>query len=309
MDEDRAEELAKDAIVCVGRWPTTTGADSLDVALKFVELWPKMLYGLSFRATEASPANFVSSLQRLNAELCQHRFLLRSDDERLTRAAKEAGNRVNIDRREYRSATAAAYEIANRLLNAICEVMNTRSIPEGFNPEMVATPNNWPACRVAARQFFCGELSDKLTFLNLADAIAKERLAVLAATPEIHAKPELRVAAEISSAEQSEFRQNSSQHLDGTDQSARHAIDFASVYWFGVCYVFTPNQAACVRVLWEAWENRTPSVGRLTIIDQVGVDRSDERLDLVFRNHPAWNTMIISPSKGRYSLNVPIAND
>ncbi len=88
---------------------------------------------------------------------------------------------------------------------------------------------------------------------------------------------------------------------------ARHSIDFASVNWFGTPYTFTTNQAACVRVLWEAWKNKTPVLGGLTIIDAAGVDRSDERFDLVFRDNPAWGTMIVSPSKGRYCLKAPDA--
>lgn len=88
---------------------------------------------------------------------------------------------------------------------------------------------------------------------------------------------------------------------------ARHSADFASVNWYGTPYTFTTNQAACVRVLWDAWKNKTPVLGGLTIIDAAGVDRSDERLDLVFRDNPAWGTMIFSPSKGRYCLKAPDA--
>ena len=88
---------------------------------------------------------------------------------------------------------------------------------------------------------------------------------------------------------------------------ARHSADFASVNWYGTPYTFTTNQAACVRVLWDAWKNKTPVLGGLTIIDAAGVDRSDERLDLVFRDNLAWGRMIFSPSKGRYCLKAPDA--
>jgi hypothetical protein len=88
---------------------------------------------------------------------------------------------------------------------------------------------------------------------------------------------------------------------------ARHSLDFASVNWYGTPHTFTANQAACVRVLWEAWKNQTPVLGGLTIIEAAGVDREDERLDLVFRDHLAWGTMIVSPLKGRYCLKAPDA--
>ena len=91
------------------------------------------------------------------------------------------------------------------------------------------------------------------------------------------------------------------------ENDARHSLDFASVDWYGTPFTFTTNQAACVRVLWEAWKNKTPVIGGLTIIDAAGVDRSDERLDLVFRDNLAWGTMIVSPSKGRYCLKAPDA--
>ena len=95
--------------------------------------------------------------------------------------------------------------------------------------------------------------------------------------------------------------------VDDETNDARHSTDFASVNWFGTPYTFTTNQAAGVRVLWEAWKNKTPVLGGLTIIEAAGVDRSDERFDLVFRDNPAWGTMIASPSKGRYCLKAPDA--
>lgn len=85
---------------------------------------------------------------------------------------------------------------------------------------------------------------------------------------------------------------------------ARHSVDFASVNWFGTLHAFSTNQAACVRVLWEAWENRTPILAESTIQDAAGVE---SELRHVFRNNPAWNTMIVSPSKGRYRLADPIS--
>ncbi|WLD12823.1 hypothetical protein [Planctellipticum variicoloris] len=80
-----------------------------------------------------------------------------------------------------------------------------------------------------------------------------------------------------------------------------HSPDFASVNWFGTPYKFTPTQSACVRVLWEAWENRTPDVGQDTILVEAG--SNNNRLYAVFRGNRAWGVMIITSSKGRYRLN------
>lgn len=85
------------------------------------------------------------------------------------------------------------------------------------------------------------------------------------------------------------------------DESPTHSPDFRSVNWFGTPHEFTAQQAACVKVLWEAWENRTPTVGDSTILE--AADSDAERLGLVFRDHPAWETMIVAGStKGTHRL-------
>jgi nitroimidazol reductase NimA-like FMN-containing flavoprotein (pyridoxamine 5'-phosphate oxidase superfamily) len=83
-----------------------------------------------------------------------------------------------------------------------------------------------------------------------------------------------------------------------------HSLDYHSVVWFGRQYEFTANQAACVAVLWQAWENRTPVVGAQTILVEAGLETA--RLDIVFRKHPAWNTMIVrGDRRGNYRLAEP----
>lgn len=86
---------------------------------------------------------------------------------------------------------------------------------------------------------------------------------------------------------------------------AVHSSDFHSVNWFGTKYCFTSTQAACVKVLWENWEQETPNVGEATILDRAG--SSGSRLRDVFQKgkHPAWKRMIVSPKKGTYCLTPP----
>lgn len=86
---------------------------------------------------------------------------------------------------------------------------------------------------------------------------------------------------------------------------ARHSPDFRCVNWFGTNYTFTPLQAAIVKQLWEAWESGVPDVGGATLIENAGDDVEVNRVDQVFRNKPAWGTMIISTSKGTYRLCAP----
>jgi PAS domain S-box-containing protein len=78
----------------------------------------------------------------------------------------------------------------------------------------------------------------------------------------------------------------------GNEPSARHSEDYRSVCWFGEEYVFSPNQAACVRVLWEAWNNQTPYLADGTVLVKAGVG-DKQRLRDVFKKHSAWGTMIV----------------
>ena len=85
-----------------------------------------------------------------------------------------------------------------------------------------------------------------------------------------------------------------------------HSADYRSVNWFGKEYSFTPIQAACIKLLWENWEQGTPDVGGQTLLESA--DASQSRFDLVFRDHPAWRNMIVAGrTKGTYRLQDPQA--
>lgn len=89
-------------------------------------------------------------------------------------------------------------------------------------------------------------------------------------------------------------------------KSATHSPDFRSVHWFGQDYQFTAFQAAVVAQLWEAWEHGAPDVGGQFLLENAGDDVETKRLDQVFRDHPAWKTMIVSTTRGAYRLEEPI---
>lgn len=92
----------------------------------------------------------------------------------------------------------------------------------------------------------------------------------------------------------------------GPDQScsrAKHTKDFRSVHWYGKDYVFTENQAIVVRELWIAWKGGTPAVGKETLLNCIDPEAPPPRVDVVFRDHPAWKKMIVpGVSKGTYKL-------
>lgn len=96
--------------------------------------------------------------------------------------------------------------------------------------------------------------------------------------------------------------------IEPTVREPWHTADFRSVNWYGTFFEFTPSQAACVGVLWQAWENGAPVVGDAAILEATNSDST--RLSHVFRTakgyHDAWGTMIIEgQTKGSHRLNEP----
>jgi len=88
--------------------------------------------------------------------------------------------------------------------------------------------------------------------------------------------------------------------------AAVHSPDFRSVNWFGKQYSFTGNQAAAVKLLWEAWQSGAPDVGGETLLQ--AADASTQRIDVVFRGNAAWGAMIVQGgTKGSYRLAEPTA--
>jgi hypothetical protein len=84
-----------------------------------------------------------------------------------------------------------------------------------------------------------------------------------------------------------------------------HSNDFRSLYWFGASYNFTPMQAECVRVLWDAWEQRTPDVTLETILTAIRTGSNNLRYVFNRGRHPAWKNLIVSRRKGTYRLAEP----
>lgn len=85
---------------------------------------------------------------------------------------------------------------------------------------------------------------------------------------------------------------------------ARASRDFRSAWWFGEEFCFTPDQAACLKTLWEAWENGTPDVGQETVLARSG--SKAKRLVDLFKGHQAWGTMIVAGrTKGAFRLRRP----
>jgi len=82
-----------------------------------------------------------------------------------------------------------------------------------------------------------------------------------------------------------------------------HAPDFRSVRWDGALYTFSVAQARVVEMLWDCWRAGTPEVGSETLLEAVDREAPPQSVRGLFRDHPAWGTMIIAGStKGSHRL-------
>jgi hypothetical protein len=98
--------------------------------------------------------------------------------------------------------------------------------------------------------------------------------------------------------------------LAGTAAETSHSEDFTSVNWLGTRHTFSRLQAACVRVMWEAWEQDGHALNQETIGEKSGSSATPFRLAHVFRKgsggyHAAWKTMIHRLGKGSFGLRAP----
>jgi hypothetical protein len=86
-------------------------------------------------------------------------------------------------------------------------------------------------------------------------------------------------------------------------QACQHSPDFRSVVFEGKVYCFTATQAKIIEVLWEAWENGTPSIGAAYLLE--AAEAKSSRLVDIFRGSPAWGTLVVDgESKGTKRLNL-----
>lgn len=87
----------------------------------------------------------------------------------------------------------------------------------------------------------------------------------------------------------------------------RHGPDFTTVRWYGEEFHFDHRQQAkAIAVLWEAWADGGFGVHESTIADRIKSANLRFRLCHLFREHPAWGTMIQRAEKrGCYRLADP----
>lgn len=74
---------------------------------------------------------------------------------------------------------------------------------------------------------------------------------------------------------------------------ARHDAQFRNVHWFGTDYTFSPQQARCIKVLWQYWMLDTPIIREQIVLEITGIVARS--LKDVFATAPgklAWGKMI-----------------
>ena len=75
----------------------------------------------------------------------------------------------------------------------------------------------------------------------------------------------------------------------------RHGPDYCDCTWNGKDYIFTATQAACVRVFWEERDKGTRELRQDYVLQEAG--SYSNRLQDIFKGHPAWKTMIVQGSR------------
>lgn len=90
---------------------------------------------------------------------------------------------------------------------------------------------------------------------------------------------------------------------ESPDGAFRASPDFRSVWWRGEQFTFSSLQAQAVQILYSAHQSGTPELGQHHIL--VELDSRARRLRDLFKNHPAWNRLIVrGKGKGIFRLNI-----
>ena len=88
---------------------------------------------------------------------------------------------------------------------------------------------------------------------------------------------------------------------EGVMKPNAHSPDFRSIRWEGDLFSFTASQAVVIKGLWEASMEGTPDVGDAYLLELAGSEGS--RLRDVFKNNPAWATLIVDgQTKGSHRI-------
>ena len=86
----------------------------------------------------------------------------------------------------------------------------------------------------------------------------------------------------------------------------RHSVDYRCVRTRDATHYFGALQAACIKLMHEAWLNGTPELSSCYLLSEI--ESESGSLGHLFQRNDAWKTLVI-PGKtpGTYRLNLPDA--
>ena len=88
----------------------------------------------------------------------------------------------------------------------------------------------------------------------------------------------------------------------GTEEF-RHSPSYHSFMWRDKDYTVTNSVASIIRIMHEAYKNKTPDVGGDYLLTAIG--SNSKSLKDLLKDSSLWNTLIISKRKGSYRLDIP----
>ena len=221
-------------------------------------------------------------------------------------------NRIIIPavmRIEETTACAAAVTLACQLAAAIhTAIDDIKSGPDAQNvtgADLAAgIEDNWPRIQEFTASFYSLPYSDYTCRVDEEIAAALLREAKVAAQPQLSELSEQ--IQRVCQAVEDLALQPPQNAGPPTGEQIVPGDDFRSVRCGDATYLFTANQAAVVAVLYEHWTRGTPDVGDETLLKAVDHEAPPPRLNVVFRDSEAWNTLIVSGgTKGTHRLQVP----
>lgn len=89
------------------------------------------------------------------------------------------------------------------------------------------------------------------------------------------------------------------------EPALKHSPDFRAIT-AKIKFELTEDQAKVVKMLWEARNNGIDSLSGDEILVEIDlVDKNfTKKMKEVFKRSPAWNSLVISPKRGFYKLNI-----
>jgi hypothetical protein len=110
-------------------------------------------------------------------------------------------------------------------------------------------------------------------------------------------------AASISTAEESNPEIPATTVDQPTASTFSASADYRSIRYNGAAHTLTRNQAAIIKILHEAFQRGTPSVGKSELL--AAIESKNVRIQDSFKRSPLWQTLVVSGKRrGTYRLNL-----